>query len=285
MQPGFIQASEIFTAELDNVAVRTQNWRIFVSDGMKARPEDAEKLLNIWRARWPDDELTRVSMAVDVLSGKMPASVHPYQQAKGIYLPGLSYKPWLNPFEFPFVKLLQANYPAIREEVRQLMDGRLNAPPYGLANDAAPDAAPKPGNPAGWYEWRLYRAGEFCEDRCAYFPCTRSTIAQILEHSPFMMNAIFLILEPGECLAPHCDSSNVFVNIWLPLEVPDGCSLTVAGVTLQPKSGELLAFNHSYLHSADNRGSTKRIVLALSVFNPELTSAECEVLKSLRSSL
>jgi aspartyl/asparaginyl beta-hydroxylase (cupin superfamily) len=43
-------------------------------------------------------------------------------------------------------------------------------------------------------------------------------------------------------------------------------------------AGEMFAFNHSYLHAAGNGGDPQRVVLALSVFHPELTATERQVI-------
>ena len=248
---------------------------------MLARQEVAQGAFDLVAAQWPESELKRVRVALDVWSGKAKPAAHAHQKAAGCFIPDLKDEPWLLPTRLAFSSLLSENYAAIREEARQILDGHIVAPPYGLADDAPADALPKSGNPAGWNEWRLYRSGHFCEERCKFFPTTTSTIKKILNHTPFMMNAVFLIMEPGEFLPTHYDPNNIFVNIWLPLEAPEGCYLTVAGITSHPVPGELLVFNHSYLHSAGNKGTTKRIVLSLSVLHPDLSIVEQEVIKIL----
>lgn len=244
------------------------------------RQEIAQAVFKEASARWSEQELQRVRTALDVWSGQVKPTTHRYQHAAGFFIPNLRNEPWPKAADFPYIDLLLENYPSIRAEAQQFMNGKILAPPYGLADDAKADAAPKRGNPAGWSEWRLYRSGAFCEDRCLPFPTTTKTVAGILESTKFLMNATFLILEPGESLPPHYDRNNIFVNIWLPLEAPDGCFLTVADVTAHPKPGEILIFNHSYIHSAGNKGSTRRVVLSLSVFHPELTPVEREVIKT-----
>lgn len=245
------------------------------------RRELAQNAFKQAEAFWPSEELGRVREALDAWSGQKEFSAHPMQRAAGFFIPSLKNEPWLDLSQFAFMGLLHDAYPAIRDEVMQFMDGRVQAPPYGLADDAPPDAMPKQGNPAGWSEWRLYRTGEFCEARCAPFPNTRKLIERILDSEAFMMNAVFLILEPGACLAPHYDRNNIFVNVWLPLVAPEECYLTVAGKTFRPAPGVPLGFNHSYLHEAGNKGDSRRVVLSLSVFHPELTPVEREVIKLL----
>lgn len=252
-----------------------------MNDNLPNRRYMAQCALEAAAAQWPASELCRLRAALEVWSGAPATGVHPHQVAKGFFIPGFKDEAWLPPARFPFIDVLERNFKSIREEAQQFLNGRVLAPPYGLTNNAPANALPLQGNPEQWREWRLYRAGVFCRERCTAFPATTKAVEEILQRTPFLMNAIFLILGPGEHLPSHTDQNNIFVNIWLPLETPEGCYLTVADVTVRPTSGDVLVFNHSYMHSAGNSGNRTRIVLGLSVFHPELTHVEREVIGKL----
>jgi aspartyl/asparaginyl beta-hydroxylase (cupin superfamily) len=183
---------------------------------------------------------------------------------------------WINPGQFAYSGLLEDNFPAILTEATQLVDGRLAAPAYGLADNAKADDPPYRRNPHGWREWRLFACGLWLEERCKSFPLTTHVIRQISASTPFLMNAIFMIMQPGAMLEPHHDNNNIFVSLWLPIIIPAKCAIKVAGITRVPEMGKCLAFNHSYEHSSWNFSDTARVVLNISHFHPDLTAEEQE---------
>jgi hypothetical protein len=232
------------------------------------------RVLEVAKGKFPEADLSRLKYAAEVWAGVRGAKGHPGQVAKGFFMPGLPNEPWVDPKRFPFADVLEDRYVAIKKECQALVDGTLAPPPYGLEDRATGDDPPRPGNPEQWREWRLFRAGLLDEERATHFASTVGAIREILKHTPFVMNATFLIMKPGGVLAPHSDFNNIFVNIWLPLMTPRSCFLTVAGIQRKPRAGKLLAFNHSFIHSAGNPGPTDRIVLSLSVLHPDLSDSE-----------
>jgi aspartyl/asparaginyl beta-hydroxylase (cupin superfamily) len=229
-------------------------------------------------SKWPSDELGRVKECFENWRNPSRPTPYNYQAAKGIYFPGLPDKPWLDPGEFACAAILQDNYSIITQEAMQFMEGQISAPPYGLDDYAKGDDSPVEGRPAGWREWRLLSRNRLLEHRCSQFPMTTAVIRHISTTTPFLMNAIFMIMRSGASLQPHCDFNNVFVSLWLPLIVPQNCAIEVAGITKAPEVGKCLAFSHSYKHSSWNFGDTDRIVLNISHLHPALTAVEQEVI-------
>ena len=219
--------------------------------------------------RWRGANLDRVFDGLDIWCRRATARPFPGQRAYGFYLPGLPDKPWVDPNELAFAPKLKSKYEQIRCEAMQLIDGRISAPPYGVSDDAPADTPT-----TGWLEWRLAVRGRFVERRCERFPITTGIIAEIASSTPYLMNAIFMILKPSSALKLHADFNNMFVNLWLGIEAPLNCGLEVAGVTRRPAPGEMLAFNHSYEHVSWNNGATDRIVFSISVLHPDLSDDE-----------
>ncbi|MCS0709964.1 aspartyl/asparaginyl beta-hydroxylase domain-containing protein [Massilia aurea] len=251
----------------------------------KIHVSTVERVLQDASLHWSSTDLQRLRATLDIWTGKIVPEPYHGQVAKGFFMPGLKDEAWISPSCFKFVDTLRENFLNIRREAQQFVNGTIVPPPYGLGGNAPSNALPLQGNPKQWREWRLYRAGTFYNERCRAFPETTRVLHEVLNQTSFMMNAIFLIMGPGEHLRPHTDQNNIFVNVWLPLETPSGCYLTIREKTINPKAGEIFSFNHSYTHSAGNFGNSNRIVLALSVFHPELTGAERQVIAKLAGML
>ena len=60
----------------------------------------------------------------------------------------------------------------------------------------------------------------------------------------------------------------------LGIEVPAGVHLTVAGETRSWKQGRCLAFDDSFAHAVRHEGESRRVVLIVDTWHPELTAAE-----------
>ncbi len=242
---------------------------------------EREQLIDrLWleiQSKWRRQDLRRVQAALDIWCYRRTA--HPYagQEAKGFYIPDLPDEPWIDPGVFPFTEPVGRAFPEIARETAKFIDGRLCAPPYGLAADALADAPPANGRPVGWREWRLASRGNLIDARCADFPATARVVRRILDLAPATMNVTFMILLPGCELKAHCDFNNAFVNVWMALFAPEDCAIVVAGQRRVPRSGEFLAFNHSYQHESWNRWKSPRVVFSVSALHPRLTPYEAEI--------
>jgi len=227
---------------------------------------------------WPENDLSRIKRALSYWSGDVQPNAHFEQDTKGFYLPDIPDEPWLNPYHYEASSILLENYQDILREATSLIDGSIQAPPYGLADDAPANSAPTPGRPKNWKEWRLASMNKLIDARCEKFPATTSALQKIFEQTPFLMSAKFMILGSGEETLLHSDFNNIFVNIWLNLIAPpNSCFLEMRGKACRPEPGTILAFNHSYLHKAYNHGSCDRVILCISHFHHNLTSVEQEV--------
>jgi aspartate beta-hydroxylase len=229
------------------------------------------------KVRWGRFDLRRVKAGLDIWSFRKSASPRPRQAAKGFFLPDIIDGPWFDPQLFVYTPLLKESFSSIRDEAKQLLKGTISAPPYGLAEDASAQTPPSNDRPVGWREWRFVWRNRLVESRCAEFPKTAQVLKEVMTRSSFLMNAIFMIMQPGSELKRHCDASNVFANLWLGIFVPENCALEVVGQRRVPQPGQCLAFNHSYEHASWNFGATDRIVLSISTINPTLRTYEQEI--------
>ncbi|MGH8032934.1 MAG: aspartyl/asparaginyl beta-hydroxylase domain-containing protein [Luteimonas sp.] len=242
-----------------------------------ARQQLADQLALEIRSRWAGRDLDRVLGGLDIWCYRKTPDTLPGQRAIGFYMPGLPATPWIDPERYPCAQMVREAYPAIREETARFMDGRLTAPPHGLPEDAPGDAAALPTRPEGWREWRMALMGRLIEPRLRDFPQTTRLLKRVMEVSPFLVNALFLTMRPGTVLGRHVDPVNAWSDLWLGLYVPEGAGIEVNGETRVPEEGGLLGFDHSFVHSAWNKGSQDRIVMSLLLPHPELTPYECEI--------
>lgn len=241
------------------------------------RQQLADEVAREIRSRWSGLDLDRVMGGLDIWCHRTRSELLPGQRAIGFYMPGLAATPWIDPARYACAQMVREAYPAIREETARFMDGRLVAPPHGLPDDAPGDAAALPTRPEGWREWRMAHRGRLIEPRLREFPETTRLLKQVLEVSPFLVNALFLTMRPGTVLGRHVDPVNAWSDLWLGLHVPEGAAIEVNGEERVPEEGGLLAFDHSFIHSAWNRGSRDRVVMSLLLPHPDLRDYECEI--------
>ena len=89
----------------------------------------------------------------------------PFYQPSEEYVPGLSARPWPEPYSFPWVKPLEEASPAIQEELARVLAEDREGDFRGDSNVATVMGA-------GWTALRLQRFGIWNEDVCARFPQT-----------------------------------------------------------------------------------------------------------------
>jgi len=132
-----------------------------------------------------------------------------------------------------------------------------------------------------WTAFDLYREGKLQSKVAQYFPVTLAALEQVplygMDSLPY--EVFFSVLKPGQHIKPHFGLSNHSLTIHLPLIVPPGCSLTVAGQRRQWVPGRILAFDDSYIHEAINPSGEQRVVLIFSIWHPDLSKGECDAIQ------
>ena len=79
-------------------------------------------------------------------------------------------------------------------------------------------------------------------------------------------------------LRAHCSIDNLRVRAHLGLQVPPGCEMRVGTQTRSWQEGKVLLFEDSFEHEVWNRGSSRRAILILDFWHPDLTDAEIRAL-------
>lgn len=174
---------------------------------------------------------------------------------------GVPNKPVLPVETFPELKTLSDNWQVIRDEALHLFDeGRIRAAEKN--NDWGFYSFFRSGWKRfylKWYEDFLPSAQQLCP----------KTVA-LLQSIPSIHGAMFTMLPPGAKLGGHRDPFAGSLRHHLGLVTPnsDDCFILVDGVKCVWRDGEGFVFDETFIHEAENRTSTNRIILFCDVERP-----------------
>jgi aspartate beta-hydroxylase len=205
----------------------------------------------------------------------------PRQAPRFLFIPGLPAPPWFDPALIPWLPMLEAQAAALREEALAILAARTGVEPFLAAPDGVSlEPYLGGGADARWDAFFFYRDGRRHAAAAAQAPRTAALLeslplVRIRDHAP---EICFSILAPGTHIKPHHGVTNARVVVHLPLVVPDGCTLTVAGDERPWREGVAWAFDDTYLHEARNASDEARVILLMDAWNPYLTGAEREAI-------
>ncbi|KAK3263552.1 hypothetical protein CYMTET_27649 [Cymbomonas tetramitiformis] len=208
------------------------------------------------------------------------------------FYPCITSAPWHEPSEFPWAQMLEAQYPAIKRELLQVLGANLAAvesqgreedgwADVGSSSENSNDALLLAGKDARWTEFVLLGEGDngtgqasLNRTRC---PITAAAVASIPAVTHLaevgVGEALFSSLSPGTHLQAHCGGSNTRLTCHLPLLVPEGCRLRVGAETRAWQPGKCLFFDDSYEHEVWHDGAPEsgaRVVLLMRFWHPDL---------------
>ena len=155
---------------------------------------------------------------------------------------------FLDPADFPFVEILEANAPAVRDDLDRLSSagGFVPWPEKNLYGE-------------GWDVFGFYWFGSRLSENCGLCPRTAEVVAQV----PNLTTAGFSRLRAGARIKPHVGYTDAVLRCHLGLVVPPDCALRVGGETRRWEQDKCLIFDDTLEHEAWNRSGEDRIVLLL----------------------
>ena len=229
--------------------------------------------------RFGRDEMRRVERALrGYLELETVVSPDPRQKPKFLYCPDLPTRAFFDRASFPWFEAMEAAYPWIREEAESVLGDPAALQPFlSFGTDDDPSAFLAGGAaPPSWDAYFFYRHGQRYDAHHARCPQTSATLeslplVRIVEHAP---EICFSMLAPGSHILPHHGVTNVRVVVHLPLIVPDGCTIKVAGEDHQWREGQCVAFDDTFLHEAWNPSGKMRAIVLMDAWNPYLTEPE-----------
>jgi beta-hydroxylase len=162
---------------------------------------------------------------------------------------------------FAALDRLRDGWQAMREEALHLFDEG-----YIRSAEKHNDASFASFFKAGWKRFYLTWYGEPLPSAQALCPRTVALLAGI----PEVKAAMFALLPPGAKLNPHRDPFAGSLRYHLGLVTPnaDTCRIFVDGEEYSWRDGEDVVFDETYVHWAENRSDTTRVILFCDVERP-----------------
>jgi aspartyl/asparaginyl beta-hydroxylase (cupin superfamily) len=91
---------------------------------------------------------------------------------------------------------------------------------------------------------------------------------------------MFSILDAKTRIPAHTGVNNTRLVVHLPLIVPPGCGFRVGAEQCEWQPGKAFVFDDTIEHEAWNNSDVPRAVLILDIWNPAVTAAEREMVRS-----
>jgi len=244
-----------------------------------------EKLRDI-RLQNDTSDQRRIDDSINVLLGKKQVFT---QQPTFMHVPYLPAIPFYDRGEFPCLGRLENATSDILGELEKVVEKSVG------------DFVPYVANPAGtplnqwkeldhsprWSAFHLWYEGLPIDQHLKQCPKAMRILAEIPSpniagHGP---NAFFSRLAPHTRIPPHTGVTNARLVIHLPLIVPKGCAFRVGSETREWKVGEAWVFDDTIEHEAWNDGDEPRVILICDIWNPRLTRAEIDLVRSATESI
>jgi aspartyl/asparaginyl beta-hydroxylase (cupin superfamily) len=181
--------------------------------------------------------------------------------------PGLTAQPWHDPRQFPIATALEKAADEIAAELR------------GLNTKQFLDEAEQIARVGRWSVLFLAQRGVKCDDVCSMCPATASVLDAHQDETLLAGVTYFSCLDPGTHVAPHRGPTNTRLRCHLGIEVPDDCGLKVGGIAGAWERGRCVVFDDSFVHEVWNRSPSRRVVLIVDIWHPELTRDEIALLQ------
>lgn len=169
--------------------------------------------------------------------------------------------PYLQPEQFPELRVLRENWEAIRDEGQRLMEIQ-----QIKASDKFNDAGFNSFFKTGWK--RFYLKWYDDSHPSAMDLCPHTTA--LLRSLPSVKAAMFAELPHGSRLPRHRDPYAGSLRYHLGLITPndDRCFIEVDGERYSWRDGEGVMFDETYLHYAENQSGENRLILFCDIERP-----------------
>ncbi len=236
--------------------------------------ENGEGSAKIASAVWPQTH----NKAVNYLTRQ--------QQPHLFYIPELTAKGIHDSDSFTWCHLLEASFDDLTSEFAELLGLiKHKGVPY-LDNSYQGKGFESLVGSKNWTALNLYKDGIANTSLLSLMPKTTKLLQALplykVDNNPF--EVFFSLLKAGQHIAPHFGQSNHSLTVHLPIIVPKGGYLTVAGEKITWQKGKVIVFDDSFEHEAINPSEEDRVVLIFSIWHPELSSAEQQdILTSFRN--
>ena len=161
---------------------------------------------------------------------------------------------WFDKNEFGFTKILEENAPEIRREFLAVQSK--------CAIPNMETVFPEQIQITGDNNWKTFWLIIYGYDLVEHLEGCPVT-SKCLDKIPGITTAMFSVLEPLKNIPPHRGIYKGVLRCHLSLIVhdPDKCSMTVNGKSRHWQEGQCMFFDDTFIHSAVNNSTQKRVVL------------------------
>ncbi len=177
------------------------------------------------------------------------------------WLSAVPAQPYPERSQFDYLDVLREHWREIRDEAMHLFDEG-----YIRAAEKHNDASFASFFKAGWKRFYLTWYGAPLSSAQALCPKTVALVQSI----PQVKAAMFALLPPGAKLNPHRDPFAGSLRYHLGLATPNAetCRIIVDDQPYVWRDGEDVVFDETYVHWAENRSDTTRVILFCDVERP-----------------
>ena len=201
-----------------------------------------------------------------------------------LHFPQLPAREFYPRAEFPWLEQLESATADIREEFERVFaEDAASLEPYVAYPQGVPlDQWAELNHSRRWSVFYLWRDGKPMEDHLRRCPRT----AQLLEKLPLLDIAgyaptvFFSILDAKSHIPAHTGVTNTRVIVHVPLIIPPACRFRVGSTTREWQPGEAWVFDDTIEHEAWNDSDVPRAILIFDVWNPYLTVAERDLVRT-----
>jgi aspartate beta-hydroxylase len=202
-----------------------------------------------------------------------------------LLVPRLPAIPFFDRKDFGWVEELESQTEAITSELQALWQReQAQFKPYVAYQPGVPvNQWHELNHSTRWSSYFLWRDGEPQADHQQQCPVTTAVLNKVekADIGGLCPNAMFSALAPHTAIPPHHGETNARLVVHLPLIVPPNCSYRVGFERRQWEVGTVLIFDDSIEHEARNDSDELRVVLIFDVWNPLLSPAERDMVRSL----
>lgn len=165
--------------------------------------------------------------------------------------------------EFPWVKNIEENWRAIRNELEEILQYEESIPNIQDIQSDQKDLS----TDDKWKPFFLFGYGFKAEKNCELCPRTTELVQQI----PGMKTAFFSILGPHKHIPPHRGAFKGVLRYHMGLIIPEpytSCTIRVGEDYAHWQEGKSLIFDDTHNHEVWNRSDQKRVVLFVDFVRP-----------------
>src|SRR5579872_552947 len=233
------------------------------------------------RERYGRAAQRRMDLCLEHLMGRRKAY---HSEPTWMYFPQLPAVEFFERSDFPWLDTFEAASDEIRAELlRVLIADREGLQPYvDFPNSMPLDQWKDLNRSRRWSAYFLWNQSQPVPAHLARCPAT----ARVLEGVPRphiesrAPTAFFSILDANTTIPAHTGVTNTRLTVHLPLIVPPGCRFRVGATTREWVQGQPWVFDDTIEHEAWNPSDTARAILIFDIWNPLMTPAEQELIRT-----